>query len=114
MHYNSISPAVKSRYVRKFVTPAEAVSVIQSGDRVYIHPGCAVPQVLVEAMVARYEELHDVDVCHLLGVGEAMAGLDPLEVYTTKAASRRGIGPSSPDEVEVVGTPPGLLGVRAR
>ena len=71
MHYNSVSEAVKARYRRKFVTPAEAVSVIHSGDRVYIHPGCAVPQVLVGAMVERYEELNDVEVCHLLGVGEA-------------------------------------------
>lgn len=71
MHYNTISEAVKQRYERKFVAAAEAVSVIRSGDRVYIHPGCAVPQVLVEAMVARYEELHDVEVCHILTVGEA-------------------------------------------
>ncbi len=71
MHYNAISETVKRRYERKFVTAAEAVSVIQSGDRVYIHPGCAVPQVLVDAMVERYAELEDVEVCHLLGVGEA-------------------------------------------
>jgi len=62
---------VKTKYERKFVGAAEAVSVIRSGDRVYIHPGCAVPQILVDAMVARYEELYDVEVCHLLGVGEA-------------------------------------------
>ena len=71
MHYSTITDAVKSKYERKFVNAAEAVSVIRSGDRVYIHPGCAVPQVLVDAMVARYEELYDVEVCHLLGVGEA-------------------------------------------
>jgi len=71
MHYNSVSETVKQRFQRKFVGAAEAVSVIRSGDRVYIHPGCAVPQTLVEAMVERYEELHDVEVCHLLGVGEA-------------------------------------------
>ncbi len=71
MHYSSISPIIKSKYERKFVTAEEAVSVIRSGDRVYIHPGCAVPQVLVDAMVARYQELHDVEVCHLLGVSEA-------------------------------------------
>jgi 4-hydroxybutyrate CoA-transferase len=71
MHYSSVSPIIKSKYERKFVTAEEAVSVIRSGDRVYIHPGCAVPQVLVDAMVARYQELHDVEVCHLLGVGEA-------------------------------------------
>lgn len=71
MHYNTISATVKRKYERKFVSPADAVSVIQSGDRVYIHPGCAVPQVLVDAMVERYADLHDVEVCHLLGVGEA-------------------------------------------
>lgn len=36
-------------------------------------------------------------------VASAMAGLDPLEVYTTKAAARRGIGPGRIDEIDVVG-----------
>lgn len=71
MHYSSISPIIKSKFERKFVTAEDAVSVIRSGDRVYIHPGCAVPQLLVDAMVVRYQELFDVEVCHLLGVGEA-------------------------------------------
>lgn len=71
MHYSTISPIIKSKYERKFVTAEEAVSAIRSGDRVYIHPGCAVPQVLVDAMVARHQELFDVEVCHLLGVSEA-------------------------------------------
>lgn len=71
MHYTTISDSIKKQYERKFVTATEAVSVIESGDRVYIHPGCAVPELLVEAMVDRYQELRDVEVCHLLGVGEA-------------------------------------------
>ncbi len=71
MHYKTISETIKRQFERKFVTASEAVSVIQSGDRVYIHPGCAVPEVLLDAMVSRYEELNDVEVCHLLGVGEA-------------------------------------------
>jgi len=71
MHYSSVSATIKSKYERKFVTAEEAVSVIRSGDRVYIHPGCAVPQALVDAMVARYHELFNVEVCHLLGVSEA-------------------------------------------
>jgi len=71
MHYKTISETVKRRYERKFVSAADAVSVIQSGQRVYIHPGCAVPQVLVDAMVDRAGDLRDVEVCHLLGVGEA-------------------------------------------
>lgn len=36
-------------------------------------------------------------------VAAAMAGLDPLEVYTNKAAARRGLGPSTVDDVDVVG-----------
>ena len=71
MHYKTISENIRQQYSRKFVSAAEAVSVIQSGDVVYIHPGCAVPEVLVDAMVARAEELQNVEVCHLLGVGEA-------------------------------------------
>ena len=71
MHDNTMISEMTKKYGRKFVSAAEAVSVIQSGDRVYIHPGCAVPLVLVDAMVKRWEELHDVEVCHLLGVGEA-------------------------------------------
>lgn len=71
MHYNVVADSIKKQYQRKFVTAEEAVSVIQSGDVVYIHPGCAVPEVLVDAMVARYRELENVEVCHLLGVGEA-------------------------------------------
>ncbi|NTU72223.1 MAG: DUF362 domain-containing protein [Coriobacteriia bacterium] len=36
-------------------------------------------------------------------IASAMAGLDPMEVYSNKAAARRGLGPSSTDEVEVLG-----------
>ena len=71
MHYSTISETVKKKYERKFVTAEKAVLAIQSGDRIYIHPGCAVPQVLVEAMVARYEDLYNVELCHLMGVGDA-------------------------------------------
>ena len=36
-------------------------------------------------------------------VASAMAGLDPMEVYSNKAAAARGLGPSSVDEVSTVG-----------
>ncbi|MBP1601494.1 MAG: Acetyl-CoA hydrolase/transferase N-terminal domain, partial [Acidobacteria bacterium] len=35
----------------------EAVKVIRSGGCVYIHPGCAEPELLVRAMVNRAPEL---------------------------------------------------------
>lgn len=36
-------------------------------------------------------------------VASAMAGFNPLEIYTNKAAARRGLGPSSIEDIEVVG-----------
>ncbi len=36
-------------------------------------------------------------------IASSMAGLDPMEVYSNKAAAKRGIGPQSADDVEVVG-----------
>lgn len=61
---------LNKKYRRKFVSAEEAVQIIKSGDRVYMHPGCAFPQVLADAMAKRKDELYDVEVCHLLGVGE--------------------------------------------
>jgi len=36
-------------------------------------------------------------------IASAIAGLDPLEVYSNKAGARRGLCPGSADEIEVVG-----------
>jgi 4-hydroxybutyrate CoA-transferase len=58
-------------YKDKRTTAAEAVKVIESGDNVHIHPGCAEPISLVEAMTARGPELEDVRVWHLLTFGPA-------------------------------------------
>ena len=59
------------RYLSKRRTPEEAVKVIRSGDCVYIHPGCAAPQQLVQAMVGRADELRKVKVIHILTRGIA-------------------------------------------
>ena len=48
-----------------------AVKVIKSNDRVYIQAAAAAPQQLINAMSARYEELRNVEVCHLHTEGEA-------------------------------------------
>ena len=55
----------------KAVTAEEAVKVIKSNDRVYLQAAAAVPQVLVNAMTARHEELRNVEVCHLHVEGDA-------------------------------------------
>jgi ferredoxin len=38
-------------------------------------------------------------------VASAIAGFDPMDVYTNKAAAGRGLGPLSADDVEIVGEP---------
>ncbi len=58
-------------YKSKVTTPEEALSVVKSNHRVYIHPGCAEPEILVGALLKRAPELHNVDVVHLLTMGNA-------------------------------------------
>ena len=53
------------------MTAGEAVQQVSSGDRVYVQGGCAVPFVLVDALVNRYKELRDVEIVHLHTEGDA-------------------------------------------
>src|SRR4030095_2798276 len=68
---NDKSETKTVKYSNKYVTADEAVKVIRSRDRVYIHSGCAYPKVLVDAMAARKNELYDVEICHLMVFGDA-------------------------------------------
>jgi len=60
-------------YRSKLQTPQQAVYQIQSGDRVYYGGNAAIPQALVRALAERAEELTDVQLNHVLLVGD-----DPL------------------------------------
>jgi acyl-CoA hydrolase len=53
------------------VSAQEAVKIIKDNDRVYVHAAAAVPQVLINAMTERHEELRNVEVCHLHIEGNA-------------------------------------------
>ncbi len=53
------------------VDAEQAVSVIKSGDRVFIHTAAAAPQRLIKAMTARAPELRRVEVIHLHTEGAA-------------------------------------------
>lgn len=46
-------------------TAADAVKEVASGSRVYVQGGAATPGVLVDALVDRAAELHDVEIVHL-------------------------------------------------
>ena len=53
------------------VTAEEAVKVIKSNNRIYVQAAAAAPQALIKALSLRYEELKNVEVCHLHTEGEA-------------------------------------------
>jgi acyl-CoA hydrolase len=55
----------------EFVTAEEAVAVVKSDDRVFVHSVAAAPQRLVRAMAARAAALRGVEVVHLHTEGEA-------------------------------------------
>ena len=51
-------------YTKKFhpVSPEEAVSIIRSGDKVYIHSVAAAPQVLIKALAQRADDLPNTEI----------------------------------------------------
>ena len=57
--------------ILRIVSAAEAVSVIQSGNRVFIHSVAAAPRRLIEAMTARAGDLRVVEIIQLHTEGEA-------------------------------------------
>lgn len=62
----------------------EAVSVIQSGHRIFIHTAAAAPQSLVDAMSRRAEDLQNLEVIHLHTEGDTPYARPEMEgrVYT--------------------------------
>ena len=58
-------------YKKKLRTPDEALRAVQSGMRVYIQPGCAEPETLVEALLRRGPEVSDVEIVHMMTMGAA-------------------------------------------
>ncbi len=60
-------------YKKKLTTPEEAVSVVKSGDRVYLSGNAAAPYVLMQALSDRKDELQNVELVHVLLLGD-----DPL------------------------------------
>ena len=60
----------------RFVSPQEAVSCIQSGNRVFIHSVSMTPKTLVQAMIDRAPELRNVELVHIHTEGPAPY-LDP-------------------------------------
>src|SRR6202158_809621 len=59
----------ESEYKKKLQTADEALHSVRSGTRVYLQPGCAEPETLVEALMRRAPELYDVEIVHMMTMG---------------------------------------------
>ena len=58
-------------YRAKCTTADQALEKVHSGQRVWIQSGCGTPSVLVDALVARAPEVHDVEIVHMMTLGNA-------------------------------------------
>ena len=56
-------------YKKRLKTADDALKCVQSGMRVYIQPGCAEPETLVEALMRRGPEVYDVEIVHMMTMG---------------------------------------------
>ncbi|MBN2302289.1 MAG: GNAT family N-acetyltransferase [Lentisphaerae bacterium] len=59
------------KYADQIVSLSDAVGHIVAGQRVFVGTGCAQPEELVNALVARKKELRDIEIVHLLTLGTA-------------------------------------------
>ena len=80
-------------YRSRVTSAAEAVNNIESGHRVWIHPGCCTPKPLVDAMVGQADRLRDVEVVHILGDGSLQ----------TEDEVRERLGENQPSVLDVFG-----------
>jgi 4-hydroxybutyrate CoA-transferase len=58
-------------YKHKLVSSFEAVQKVKSGDRVVVGHACGEPQALVHALTERYHELCDVEITHMVAMGNS-------------------------------------------
>ena len=56
---------------RKVTTAGRAVEAVRPGDRVWVQPGRATPEILTQALLERASVLHDVEIVHMLTLGRA-------------------------------------------
>ena len=81
-----------------YVTAAEAVQNIQSGERVFLHSAAATPQLLVDAMTARGDELRAVELVSIHTEGSApyldqrYEGVFHLNTFFVGANTREAVG----------------------
>jgi acyl-CoA hydrolase len=61
----------EAAYSKKLRTADDALRYVDSGMRVYIQPGCAEPETLVEALIRRAPSVQNVEIVHMMTMGVA-------------------------------------------
>src|SRR5215470_15105412 len=61
----------EAEYSRKLETADDALRYVESGMRVYIQPGCAEPETLVQALIRRAPFVRNVEIVHMMTMGSA-------------------------------------------
>ena len=64
-----MSMSWEMEYKKRLKLADDALRCVKSGMRVYIQPGCAEPETLVEALMRRAPDVHDVEIVHMMTMG---------------------------------------------
>jgi acyl-CoA hydrolase/GNAT superfamily N-acetyltransferase len=64
-------PNWRELYQKKLKTATQAIKMIESGSRIFIGTGCGQPQLLVEELTKRKNDIQDTEIYHLLTQGDA-------------------------------------------
>lgn len=64
-------PSLNPHEMYKTVSAEEALKVVKSNDKIYLHAAAAVPSVLIKALTDRHDELRNVEICQLHTEGDA-------------------------------------------
>ena len=55
-----------------YQTAEEAVKIVESGERIFFHGGAATPQILIQELTKRHEELKNIEIIHMHTEGETL------------------------------------------
>lgn len=75
----SYDPEWRERYADKLRSADEALRVVRSGQHIFVGSGAAQPQLLVERLTARAEQLHAAEIIHIMTLGLAPYALPPVK-----------------------------------
>ena len=71
MSCKNFDAAWESKYKDMIQAPRQALKEVKSGQRVFVGTGCAQPRALVQSLADLAHELTDIEIVHMLALGDA-------------------------------------------